>query len=993
MKANKAFLSAITVLLAALVLAAFWELVIEHWLEPSLETDNHPRHLTDLLAIAGVTALIMFIPIRIAFKALGSEEKIEQAYIESEERHRSLIEKSPNGILIHTDGIIRFANPRAVELVGAKSASDMVGMKVHDFIHPDYRDMAIDRMNRLWQGAPAMPLVEMTMLHFDGEPFEAEVYAGQATYEGKPAQQSVFGDISNRKKREKLLSKVAHGLSGTMGKRYLENLTLFLCHTLQTDHAMIGKLNDDRTRVDIQSICSKGQITDNFSYEMKGTPCERVAEGGFCFYGKGVQAKFPDDDLLVEMGIESYIGIPLISTTNKVLGLIALLHSKPITEDRALTDMLQIFSTQVVAELERLEAEAELSKLSRAIEQSINTVIIANPDGVIEYANKTFSDLTGYNLLEVLGKKQFILRPGWKPEGESKDLIDLVRAGREWRGRFKERRKDGKHLWIEVSVSPITRYDGTITHFVTTAQDITDQQQTTEALEASQRLLRAVIDASPALIDAKSKEGHYIFVNKQLARQFKINPADAACYKTSDIYGKKTGSVIEALDQRVFKTGEALQNLETEIEFPDDTARTYLISKAPRFDSHGKVSDIVSISLDITERKKAEAMQDRLLAIIEATPDFIAIIDKLGKLVYVNKSGRRMVGLSDIEPVEKLEIGNFHTPEMTELFLHTGLPKAAETGFWFGETVFLDNKGKRIPTSQVILAHKNDDGDIDYFSTIARDISDRMKSEQALLEAKNAAEAANRSKSEFLANVTHELRTPLNSIIGFSDIIFKEASRSGDHPVFKDYAGDINESGKHLLDLINDILDVSRIEADQMALKENIIDVPKLIRSCQRMIAERAQDAGLNLILDCPDNLPPLKGDERRLKQVLLNLLGNAVKFTASGGTITLSVTLNDDNAYHISVEDTGIGIKKIDFGLIMEPFGQIDSSLRRNQEGVGLGLPLSNSLIKMHGGEIKLESIPHSGSTFTICLPPSRTVLDAREQDIAEPADQLATS
>ncbi|MEE8393942.1 MAG: ATP-binding protein, partial [Rhodospirillales bacterium] len=259
---------------------------------------------------------------------------------------------------------------------------------------------------------------------------------------------------------------------------------------------------------------------------------------------------------------------------------------------------------------------------------------------------------------------------------------------------------------------------------------------------------------------------------------------------------------------------------------------------------------------------------------------------------------------------------------------------------------------------------------------VITDITERQKAEISLKEAKEQSDLANRTKTEFLANMSHELRTPLNSIIGFSEIMAGETFGPLGRPQYQEYARDIKESGAHLLHLINDILDVSRIESDELALSETRIDVAHLIGSCRRLVSGRAQKAGLRIEMEPQDDLPALLADERRLKQILINLLSNAIKFTPEGGTVTIKAGLNSDGRYQFTISDTGIGIAPENIETALSTFGQADGSLARIHEGAGLGLPLSRSLAELHGGELLLESAPGVGTTVTVFFPPERVIL-----------------
>ena len=249
--------------------------------------------------------------------------------------------------------------------------------------------------------------------------------------------------------------------------------------------------------------------------------------------------------------------------------------------------------------------------------------------------------------------------------------------------------------------------------------------------------------------------------------------------------------------------------------------------------------------------------------------------------------------------------------------------------------------------------------------------------------AKVQAEAASKAKSDFLANMSHELRTPLNAIIGFSDLMKSQTLGPIGNRTYVDYAADINFSGTHLLEIINDILDVVRHESGKMELKEEIVDVEAVIDEARRLVAPQAQQGEVELTWQAPTAaLPPLLCDRVRLRQMLLNILSNAVKFTGPGGSIEITTELAD--GLQLIVKDSGVGIKPEDLARIMTPFGQVDSVYARHHQGTGLGLPLTKALIERHGGRLSLISVPDVGTTVRLSFPAERVAHSTVGPDLA---------
>ena len=265
-------------------------------------------------------------------------------------------------------------------------------------------------------------------------------------------------------------------------------------------------------------------------------------------------------------------------------------------------------------------------------------------------------------------------------------------------------------------------------------------------------------------------------------------------------------------------------------------------------------------------------------------------------------------------------------------------------------------------------------GEIAHVVAFITDASPRIRAEENLREAKHQAEIANRAKSDFLANVSHELRTPLNAIIGFSEIIKMQMFGAIGQPLYAEYARDIHSSGQHLLAIINDILDLSKIEAGRFQLHPDAVSVAELFEDCARLVHERANAAGLKLVRSIDPATPLLWADKRAVKQILINLLGNAIKFTPQGGEVSLSAqpapNPGEDGMVELSVADTGIGIPAEHIATALAAFGQVDNPLTRAQQGTGLGLPIVKSLVELHGGRFAIESEIGRGTKVIALLP-----------------------
>ncbi len=394
---------------------------------------------------------------------------------------------------------------------------------------------------------------------------------------------------------------------------------------------------------------------------------------------------------------------------------------------------------------------------------------------------------------------------------------------------------------------------------------------------------------------------------------------------------------------------------------------------------------------DVTERTSSisavesahRALEDKKRQIDIALDNMsqgLNLYDANQRLVLCNRRYREIYGLTEEqarpgttlrEIMEcSLKIGNYDDAEAGRTALDERLRMAHSRD----RQVFHQKlAGGRIV--EVIHQPLPDGGSVATFT----DVSSQVRGEAELLAAKQQAEIASRAKSEFLANMSHELRTPLNAIIGFSEILRHELMGPLGDPQYRGYAADIHDSGIHLLSVINDILDLSKIEAGKLDLMEEKVDVPRVIAASLRIVKERAEAAGLDIFAELADDLPRLRADARALKQIILNLLSNAIKFTPAGGRISVRAMVDDDGYFNLSVVDNGIGIAPQEIPKAMSPFGQVDSSLARAHEGTGLGLPLVKSLAEMHDGELAIESEIGAGTEVTIHFPPERVVRSPR--------------
>jgi two-component system cell cycle sensor histidine kinase PleC len=404
----------------------------------------------------------------------------------------------------------------------------------------------------------------------------------------------------------------------------------------------------------------------------------------------------------------------------------------------------------------------------------------------------------------------------------------------------------------------------------------------------------------------------------------------------------------------------------------------------------GGYARIIGVALDVTEERlaqaRAQSAESRLRDAIESVSEAFVLWDRHGGLVMCNRNFREFFRMEPqaLKPGAAREQVEAIARQAVRQEFHGGQSGVREAELVDGRWVQISERptaeGGLVVTAADISALKTQEEALKRNDQeLRRAVVNLERSQEQLSELarkyeaeKVRAEGANRAKSEFLANMSHELRTPLNAINGFSEIMVGEMYGPMGDARYRDYATDILNSGQHLLALINDILDMSKIEAGKMNLRFDPIGLEEVAEDAVRLVRNRAETAGLALAIEFPD-LPEVEADYRAVKQVLLNLLSNAVKFTPRGGRIVIAADLRDDprgQRVRVTVQDSGIGISAADLERLARPFEQIETQHAKTQQGTGLGLALSKSLVEMHGGLLDLKSAPGQGTAASFSLP-----------------------
>ncbi len=635
-------------------------------------------------------------------------------------------------------------------------------------------------------------------------------------------------------------------------------------------------------------------------------------------------------------------------------------HSTPV----ALNNKKVLFS--IIHDVtERQYAEEQLRKLSLAIEQSPVSIIITDTKAKIEYANPRFCEATGYSREEIIGKNPSILKSGHTSDKDYKKMWETISSGKEWRGEFLDKMKNGSYLWESATISPILNSEGKITHYLAVKEDITERKNSIELLKNSESKFRYLAEQSPNMIFI-NYQGKVAYVNQKCI--------ELLGYSREEFYNDDFNflSLIDPEKQELIiksyqshQRGENVEGFEYNLLTKAGEKISAILYTELIDYENGKA--IMGTAVDITERKKTEQLilksEVEFRSVWENSRDAMRLCDEDGIIIRVNNAFCSLFEKQEKEFIGRLyQVAYKNDANASQIFtenIRIGkflARREAETELWNGKKIWLDISNSLIEINNT-----------KFVLSIFRDISDSKAYEIELKHAKEKAEEMNRLKSNFLANMSHELRTPMIGILGFSELLKNDIANS----YHKDMAATIYSSGKRLLDTLNLLLDLARLESNRQEIKYKEINIGIMIKEVVKNFEGFAASKNLYLRTIVKKEVSSML-DERIFIQILNNLINNALKYTKEGGVIVEIDSSNSDSSPWsvIKVIDTGIGIPKESMEIIFEEFRQVSEGYNRHFEGTGLGLTLTKKSVELMKGTISLESELGKGSTFIVKFP-----------------------
>ncbi|MPY95520.1 MAG: PAS domain S-box protein [Acidimicrobiia bacterium] len=621
------------------------------------------------------------------------------------------------------------------------------------------------------------------------------------------------------------------------------------------------------------------------------------------------------------------------------------------------------------AEAERARSTDQFLRIFEAA--PLPVLVTRAADGLVKLANPAFESLAGWSVAELVGRTVTEMQLWAEPDHRPPVLAKARQGGgfHDQEEQLRTRFGDLRRVQVAVEVIEVAGEECLLTIF----HDITEQLALDSALRDSDERLRAILDAAPAVVSLKDAEGRYLLVNRWFEASFGRRAADVVGQGIETVYPADVAARIRALDERVRASGTET-TFEQVLPHVDGTEHTYVSLKFPLRNAAGEAYAICTISTDVTEVKEVEeALRDseeRFLQLAETIDEVFMLVsfDPLAVL-YVNPAFERITAVARprflADPSVFLDAVH---PEDRDHVVHSTL-----VGVERGEEVEFEYRLRwpdgtdRWARSLVRPVEEPGErsGEPRRWATTVTDITLQKEAELAMRHALADAERANRAKSDFLSRMSHELRTPLNAILGFGQLLELDEQE----PDRRESVEQILKAGRHLLALINEILEISRIESGQLRMSVEAVDLAAVVGEALDMFRPLTSQRSVQL-----GGRPEagswgwVLADHQRLKQVVLNLLSNAVKYNRDGGSVRARVDLSNAEVTVLSVQDTGIGIPDEDLERVFVPFDRLGAD-RWAEEGTGLGLTLSKGLVEAMGGRIGVESEVGEGTRFWVEL------------------------
>jgi len=907
-------------------------------------------------------------------------------------RRAAIVESSSDAIIAESlDGIVTDWNDGAARLFGY-SREMAIGRAAVSLIYPEGReheDIDIRAASSLGERVPAF---DTTRRRVDGTILEVSITASPivATDGRRLGFSKTVRDVSDARRTQRALAELNARLEEQVAER-----TAKLDAAVHHLESLVGAVPStigywDRNLVNCMANRAYGELFGRDAATLPGMPLRELigderyekhkwrAEGAVRGEAQAFELTFPAAGgrgvrhLLVRFVPDQVNGA--------VMGFYAFTHD--VTE-------------LVEGRLKLAAAQRDAAALLRTIHEH-TIVSVTDHAGRILEVNDRFCALSGYSREALVGQSHGIVNSGYHPPEFWKEIWRTIANGRSWRGEICNRAADGSIFWVESIISPYVGEDGRVEKYISIRTDITARKLVAEDLRrTNERFELAAAAAGLGVWTWDVVTGEATWDAKSFAvfgRPPHATDSAADVWRSSviaDDRARRDEQIAEAV------AGTRPFDLDFRINVPGGGVRHVKSNARIERDAAGNALRMIGVHMDVTERRSAEiALRETssLLTTVLASASEVAIIatDPSLLVTVFNEGAQRLLGYTSEEIVGHVTPALIHdhaemAARVDELSAALGRPIAGGAIFTEPTTLgqarewtYVRKDGSRVPVSLVITEMRDAGGQLFGYLGMAHDVTAQREAERSLRHAVHKAKSANRAKSQFLANMSHEIRTPMNAVIGLSYLLERtklDAEQAS-------FLGKIRIASKSLLAIINDILDLSKIEASELSIEHAPVDLTKLLGELRGLMSTHAEAKGIGFVVEGDEGLPTVEGDAVRVNQVLTNLLTNAITFT-SHGDVTLRVTTvaaAAANAVRVrfAVEDSGIGISAEALPKLFSPFVQADPSTTRRFGGTGLGLSIVKQLVALMGGEIGVTSTPGVGSVFWFELDFTRSARQA---------------
>ncbi len=928
------------------------------------------------------------------------KHELEDKIRESEERYRTVVDISPDAVIIHCEGKIVFVNPAAVEMVGASSPNDLLGKPAIEFVHPDERESTSKRILEILKSGKTSQWLEERFIRMDGSIIYVETVGIPTTYNGKLAVQVIAHDMTERKQAEEQIRRlnriysVLSNINQAIVRIHdINQLFNDICRIAIEDGkfrmAWIGTVNTDSRKVEV--VASAGFTSDyltkinidlNDEKRSQG-PTGRTIISGTHSISNDIEhdeSMVPWRDGAKKHGYKSAASFP-IKVFGMVRGVFNMYSSQVGFFDEDEIKLLDELAMDISFALEFIERDAQRKQVEEALQESeegfrrlfeepTDPILLLNQKCFFNCNSAALSILLFNSKDEIENKTPWDLSPEFQPDGKlsSEKAVEMISTAKQngfHRFEWVHTKKDGTNFFVEVMLTPIELHGEEIFHVIW--RDITERKLAEEALRENEERLRTIIETEPECVKVVDRGGQLLEMNAAgLAMLEAESISQVQQHTLYNFILPEYRASFGALHKRVMNGENGI--LEFEIMGLRGTRRWLETHAAPMRDATGEVTKLLGVTRNITERKRAEEeiifQKNRFAQLFENSPIAIALLDDKDKIVHINESFSGLFGYF-LEEIKGQPLNDIIVP--------TELKEEAESysdqtraGNQINKESYRRRKDGTLVYVQIIGVPVNIIDKTVGIYGMYMDLTPRKEVEDKMKMAKELAEQSDKMKTEFLAQMSHEIRTPINIMVGNVGYLSELFGEKMDTEARGCFDG-IDLASKRIIRTVELILNMSELQTGIYKPSFEIVDIDsQVLKNLYNEYQLVAKQKGIDFIYKCKVKESEIICDEYCVTQIFANLIDNAIKYTKKG-KVEILLDKNSSGNILVEIKDTGIGISKEFLARMFDPFVQEEQGYTRAYEGNGLGLALVKNYCNLNNAIIEVESEKNFGSTFRV--------------------------